>query len=176
MKRNDAVETWKAGTTVTTMMSRETLMAAVTAAEDELREMEMRHIPVSQKLTERRIAVSQMEQELSFVGQQSETAKNRREELERAVAGREEGIRSYEESIAKLTEESGDLFAQLDELKGKAAGFVDLINDERGKRASMLERITAADQEVAGRRAELDQAKDFKGKLEVQAAEAQMRR
>lgn len=174
--RNGTVETWKAGTTVTTMMSRETLMAAVSAAEDELREMEMRHIPVSQKLTERRIAVSQMEQELSFVGQQSETAKNRREELERAVAGREAGIRSYEESIAKLTEESGDLFAQLDELKGKAASFVDLINTERGKRAEMLERITAADQEVAGRRAELDQARDFKGKLEVQAAEATMRR
>ena len=176
VNRNDAVETWKAGTTVTTMMSRETLMAAVAAAEDELREMEMRHIPVSQKLTERRIAVSQMEQELSFVGQQSETAKNRREELERAVAGREAGIRSYEESIAKLTEESGDLFAQLDELRGKAASYVDLINAERGKRAEMLERITAADQEVAGRRAELDQARDFKGKLEVQAAEAQMRR
>lgn len=176
VERGGAVETWKAGTTVTTMMSRETLLAAVTAIEDELREMEMQHIPVSQKLTERRIAVSQMEQELSFVGQQSETAKNRREELERAVAGREEGIRSYEDSIAKLTEESGDLFAQLDELKGRASGFVDLINAERGKRAEMLERITAADQEVATRRASLDQARDFKGKLEVQAAEAQMRR
>ena len=176
VERNGAVETWKAGTTVTTMMSRETLLAAVTAIEDELREMEMKHIPVSQKLTERRIAVSQMEQELSFVGQQSETARNRREELERAVAGREEGIRSYEDSIAKLTEESGDLFAQLDELKGKASGFVDLINAERGKRAEMLERIAAADQEVATRRASLDQARDFKGKLEVQAAEAQMRR
>ena len=174
--RNDRVETWKAGTVVTTMMSRETLMAAVTAAEDELREMELRHIPVSQKLTERRITVSQMEQELSFVGQQSETASNRREELERAVAGREAGIRSYEESIARLTEESGDLFGQLDELRVKASEFVDLINAERGKRAEMLERITAADQEVAGRRAELDQARDFKGKLEVQAAEAQMRR
>ena len=176
VERGGAVETWKAGTTVTTMMSRETLLAAVTAIEDELREMEMKHIPVSQKLTERRIAVSQMEQELSFVGQQSETARNRREELERAVAGREEGIRSYEDSIAKLTEESGDLFAQLDELKGKASGFVDLINAERGKRAEMLERIAAADQEVATRRASLDQARDFKGKLEVQAAEAQMRR
>ena len=176
VERNGAVETWKAGTTVTTMMSRETLMAAVTTAEDELREMELKHIPVSQKLTERRIAVSQMEQELSFVGQQGETARNRREELERAVAGREAGIRSYEDSIAKLTEESGDLFAQLDELRGKASGFIDLINDERGRRAEMLERITAADQEVATRRASLDQARDFKGKLEVQAAEATMRR
>ncbi len=176
VSRNDAVETWKAGTTVTTMMKREDLLAVVTAAEDELRAVELKNIPASQKLTEQRIAVSQMEQELSFVGQQNEVAKNRREELERTVAAREEGIRGYEESIARLTEESGDLFAQLDELKAKAASFVDEINAERGKRAEMLERIAAADQEVAGRRAELDQAKDFRGKLEVQAAEATMRR
>ena len=176
VNRNDAVEVWKAGTSVTTMMKREDLLAVVTAAEEELRAVELKNIPASQKLTEQRIAASQLEQELSFVGQQDETARLRREELERAIAGREEGIRSYEDSIARLTEESGDLFAQLDELKVKAASFVDLINDERGKRAAMLERIAAADQEVAGRRAQLDQAKDFKGKLEVQAAEATMRR
>ena len=176
VSRNGAVETWKAGTSVTTMMKREDLLAVVTAAEDELRAVELKNLPVSQKLTEQRIAASQMEQELSFVGQQNEVAKNRRDELERAIAAREEGIRGYEDSIARLTEESGGLFAQLDELKAKAASFVDLINDERGKRAAMLERIAAADQEVARRRAELDQAKDFRGKLEVQAAEATMRR
>lgn len=176
VERNGAVETWKAGTTVTTMMKREDLLAVVTAAEDELRAVELKNIPTSQKLTEQRIAVSQMEQELSFVGQQNETAKSRREELEHAIAAREEGIRDYEDSIAKLTEESGDLFDQLEELKQKAASYVDLINEQRGKRANMLERIAAADQEVASRRAELDQAKDFRGKLEVQAAEATMRR
>ena len=88
---------------MTTMMKREDLMALVTAAEDELREMETRHMPASQRLTEQRIAVSQMEQELSFVGQQKEAALNRREELERTIAGREEGVRGYEESIARLT-------------------------------------------------------------------------
>lgn len=176
VKRNDRTETWKAGTVVTTMTKREVLMEAVTKAEDELRELEVRHMPISQQLTERRIAVSQMEQELSFVGQQSETAKNRREELERSLASREDGIRGYEESIARLTEESGDLIAQLDELREKASGFIDLINDERGKRAGMLEKIAIADQQVAGRRAELDQARDFRGKLEVQATEATMRR
>ena len=174
--RNGAVEVWKAGTSVTTMMKREDLMALVTAAEDELREMEVRHVPASQRLTERRIAASQMEQELSFVGRQKEAALDRRGELERAIAGREEGVRGYEDSIARLTEESGDLLAGLDELKEKAAGFVSLINDERGRRAEMLEKIAAADQEVSRRRADLDQARDFRSKLEVQAAEATMRR
>ncbi len=176
VNRNDAVEVWKAGTSVTTMMKREDLLAVVTAAENELRAVELKNIPASQKLTERRIAASQMEQELSFVGQQNETARSRRDELERAIVSREEGIRGYEDSIAKLTEESGGLIEQLDEMKEKSAAFVSLMNDERGKRAEMLERITAADQEVARRRADLDQARDFKSKLEVQAAEATMRR
>ena len=40
----------------------------------------------------------------------------------------------------------------------------------------MLERITAADQQVAAKRAALDQARDFRAKLDVQATEANMRR
>ena len=155
---------------------RDALLNRIESDTEELRLLEISNVQESQKLTERRIAASQMEQELSFVGQQNATAKQRREELERAIAGREENIRSYEDSIDKLTEESGGLLDQLSELREKAASFVNLINAERGRRAEMLERISAADQEVASRRAQLDQARDFKGKLEVQAAEAQMRR
>ena len=176
VNRNGAVETWKAGTSVTTMMKREDLMAVVTAAEDELRAAEMQHIPASQKLTECRITASQREQELSFIGQQEQAARDRREELAHAVAAREETIAGYEESIAKLSEESGDLLDQLDQLKAKAESYVDSINDERGKRAQMLERIAAADQQVAAKRAALDQARDFRAKLDVHATEANHRR
>ena len=176
VNRNGAVETWKAGTTVTTMMKREDLMALVSVAENELREMELKHIPASQRLTERRIAASQMEQELSFLGQQRDAANRRRGELSAAVAGREEQIAGYEESIQRLTDESGDLLSGLDELKGKANDFVDAINEGRGQRAAMLEKISAADQDAARKRADLDQAKDIRSRLEVAAAEATMRR
>ena len=155
---------------------RDALLDRIERDTEELRLLEIANVQASQKLTERRIAASQMEQELSFVGQQNDAARGRREELERAIAAREDGIRGYEDSIAKLTEESGDLLESLDELREKASAFVSRINDERGRRAEMLERITAADQAVAGRRAELDRARDVKGKLEVQAAEATMRR
>ena len=160
VSRNGAVETWKAGTTVTTMMKREDLMAVVTAAEDELREMELKHIPASQRLTECRIAASQMEQELSFVGQQGEAARRRREELAHTVAAREEQ----------------DLMAGLEELKARAGEALSRIQAVRDERAAMLEKISAADARVGERRIALDQAKDFRGKLEVQAAEATMRR
>ena len=176
VSRNGAVEVWRAGTSVTTMMKREDLMAVVTAAEDELRAMELKHIPASQRLTECRIAASQMEQELSFVGQQGEAARRRHDELAHTVATREEQIRGYEDAIARLTDESGDLIAKLDELKAKAGEFVDLINEGRGQRAEMLEKISVADQDAARKRSELDQAKDFRSRLEVQAAEATMRR
>ncbi len=176
VNRNGAVETWKAGTTVTTMMKREDLMALVTAAENELREMELKHIPASQRLTERRIAASQMEQELSFIGQQRDAANRRRAELSHTVSGREGQIAGYEDSIRRLTDESGDLLSQLDELKEKASAFVDCINEGRGQRAEMLEKITVADQDAARKRADLDRAKDIRGRLEVASAEATMRR
>ena len=155
---------------------RDALMDRIAAETEELQALEIANVQESQRLTERRIAASQMEQELSFVGQQSDSAAQRREELERAIAGREEMIRGYEDSIARLSEESGDLLDQLDVLKERAASYVDRINDARGKRAEMLQRISAADAQVGAKRGALDQAKDFRGKLEIQATEATMRR
>ncbi len=155
---------------------RDALLDSISTMQEELQALETGNVASSQRLTERRIAASQMEQELSFVGQQSETAAQRREELERAIEGRESGIKGYEDSIRRLTEESGDLIDSLEELKERAADCHRRMDDERAKRVGMMERISAADQAVASKRADLDRARDFRGKLEVQAAEATMRR
>ena len=159
-----------------TLARRDALMDMVAAKQEELQALETSNVSESQMLTERRIAASQMEQELSFVGQQSASAMQRREELQRAIDGRESGIRGYEESIRRLTEESGDLLDSLTELKEKAADCHLRMEEERGKRAGMMERISAADAAVSEKRASLDQARDFRGRLEVQAAESTMRR
>ena len=159
-----------------TIARRDALMDAVATKQDELRMLETENVRESQMLTERRIAASQMEQELSFVGQQSASAEQRLGELQHAIEGRESGIRGYEDSIRRLTEESGDLLQSLDELKARAADCHVRMDEERSRRAGMMERIAAADAEVATKRAGLDQARDFRGKLEVEAAEATMRR
>ena len=159
-----------------TLAKRDALMDAVGTKQDELRARETESVVESQKLTERRIAASRMEQELSFVGQQRESSARRREELQRAIDGRESGIRGYEDSIRRLTEESGELLDSLEELKARAADCHVRMDEERTKRTDMMERIAAADGAVATKRAGLDQARDFRGKLEVQAAEATMRR
>ena len=155
---------------------RDSLMAMIATGTEELQDLEAANIEESRRLTERRIAASQLEQELSFVGMQEAESRRRREELETSIASREAGIRGYEDSIARLTEESGDLLSQLDELKGRAAQFGAIMDEERAKRSEMMERIAAADASVAQKRIGLDQARDFRGKLEVQAAEATMRR
>ena len=176
VSREGKTETWPAGTKVTTADRREILMAEIAASEDELRTLEVSTMSVSQQLTERRIATSQMEQELSFVGQQNESARRRRDELQRSVDGRLEGIQRYHDSIARLKEESGDLLGQLEELKAAAAECRAQMEDERARRQTMFERIAEVDRDVAAKRAELDHARDFRGKLEVAAAEATMRR
>ena len=159
-----------------TVARRDALLDAVSLKQEELQVLETENVRESQTLTERRIAASQMEQELSFVGQQSETAERRREELQRAIDGRESGIRGYEESIQRLTDESGGLLDSLEELKAKAQDCHARMDDERARRSGMMERISAADAAVASKRMALDQARDFRGKLDVQAAEATMRR
>ena len=155
---------------------RDALLDGISEGETELRSLEADNVSESQALTERRIAVSQMEQELSFVGQQRESADRRREDLERSIEGRESGIRGYEESIRRLTEESGELLESLDTLKARAADFTLAMEEERGRRSEMMEKISVVDRSVAEKRSGLDQARDFRGKLEVQAAEASMRR
>ena len=176
VSREGSVETWSAGTKVTTSDRREILLAEISAGEDELRSLEMSAMSLSQSFTEKRIATSQMEQELSFVGQQREGAERRRREIQQSIDMREEGLAGYQDSIARLTDESGDLMSSLDELKEKVVECTGLIDDERARRQQMMDSISAADAEVSRKRLVLDQAREFRGKLEVQAAEATMRR
>jgi len=159
-----------------TIARRDALLDAASAKQEELRDLETGGVAESQKLTERRIAVSQMEQELSFVGRQAEDVTRRRGELERAIDGRESGIRGYEESIRRLTEESQDLLDGLDTLKEKAETLSVRADQERANRGEMISRLAKADAEAAARRADLDKARDFRSRLEVQAAESTMRR
>ena len=158
------------------VQKRDAFMDGVAEMQSELQKLETDNVEASRTLTERRIAVSQMEQELSFVDQQKENANRRRDELQRSLGGREDGIRSYEESIRRLTEESGELLDRLETLKQKSDDCHRKIDDERARRMVMLEKISAADGDVAAKRADLDKARDFRSRLEVQSTETSMRR
>ena len=174
--REGSVEIWKRGTVSASLDRRDEMMKLIEQGEEKLKKLESRSMGLSAQLTERRIAVSQMEQELSFISQQSDYAQKRRDELMRSIQGRQEGIERYNDSIERLKEESGDLLDNLENLKARVIEFGVKIEDERVVRHELMGRIAAADAQVGTKRAALDQARDFRAKLEVQAAENQMRR
>lgn len=155
---------------------RDDLVNFIAEREDELRGLELSNVSLSQQLTEKRITVSQMEQELSFVAQQNDVVAMRVNELEKSIEDRKSRIGSYDVSIANLQEETTSLIEALNDLKEKAQSYIELISCERDKRNVLMERISAADREAAAKRADLDQARDFRSKLEVQAAEITMKK
>ncbi len=158
------------------LAKRDALMDRIAALQDELQGLESVHGDESRRLTERRIAAAQMESELQLTSQQSADAFRRRDELERMIAGREAGIKGYEDSIARLREETIEFTASLDELRERAAAVRMTVDDVRGERDALQSRLSAAEGGVGAKRAELDRARDFKGRLEVAATEATMRR
>ncbi len=158
------------------LAARDEALDSITTLQDELQAKESASMEESQRLTERRIATSQMTQELSFVSEQAASAERRRTELTRSLEGRESGVRSYEESIARLREESADLTANLEVLRTNAAESRSRIEAERQKRDGLMREIADVDRDVTEKRAGRDSARDIRSRLEVASAEATMRR
>ncbi|MGN0852182.1 MAG: chromosome segregation protein SMC [Kiritimatiellia bacterium] len=155
---------------------RDALMDRTARQQEELQGLELAHGEASRRLTEKRIAAAQMENELQLTSQQSADAVRRREELARMIAGRQAGIRGYEDSIRRLRDETAELMGSLDELREQAVEIHGLVEEARGERGVLQEKLSASESAVGAQRAELDRAREFKGKLEVAATEATMRR
>ena len=159
-----------------TLAKRDALMERTAQQQDELQRVEIAHAEESRKLTERRITAAQMENELQLTAQQGADAARRREELQKMIEGREAGIRGYEESIQRLQDETVELMGSLDELKEKASAIHGQVEEARASRGELQARLSAAEGAVGAKRTALDEARTFKGKLEVAATEASMRR
>ena len=159
-----------------TIVKRDALMDRTTELQDRQIELEAANAEESRHLTEKRIAAAHMESELDLTARQSEDAAKRRAELQKTIEGRESGIRGYEESIQRLQEETAELMASIDPLREKALMVRSQVEEEKVNRTSLQNQLAEADAAVGGKRQALDEARAFKGKLEVAATEATMRR
>ncbi|MCQ2390979.1 MAG: AAA family ATPase [Kiritimatiellae bacterium] len=159
-----------------TIAKRDALMDRTTELQDRQIELEAANAEESRHLTEKRIAAAHMESELDLTARQSEDAAKRRAELQKTIEGRENGIRGYEESIQRLQEETAELMASIDPLREKALMVRSQVEEEKINRTSLQNQLAQADAAVGGKRQALDEARAFKGKLEVAATEATMRR
>ncbi len=158
------------------LAKRDALMERTARQQDELQNLEVAHGEESRRLTERRITAAQMENELQLTAQQNADAEKRREELQKMIAGREAGIRGYEDSIQRLRDETAELMGSLDELKEAAVEIHGAVEEARIERGALQTQLSQSEGGVGAKRAELDKAREFKGKLEVAATEATMRR
>ncbi len=159
-----------------TLAKRDALMDRVAGEQDELQRLEVEHGEDSRRLTERRITAAQMENELQLTAQQNADAERRREELQKMIAGREAGIRGYEDSIQRLRDETAELMASLDDLKQAAVDIHGQVEEARMERGELQTRLSQSEGGLGAKRASLDEARSYKGRLEVAATEATMRR
>ena len=159
-----------------TVAKRDALLDDTTRKQDELIELETANAEKSRYLTEKRVAAGQMESELAFTSRQREDVERRKGELLKTVEGRENGIKGYQESIARLTDETVELQASLDPLQEKFADVRSRTDEERTNRETLTAQLAQADAETAAKRAALDGARETKSKLEVAAAESTMLR
>lgn len=158
-----------------TIARRDGLMDTYQADQERLQLLEIRHGEESRRLTERRIASAQMEAELQLAVQQESDVERRKKELDQMIAGRQEGIKGYEDSIKRLQDETAELVASLDDLKDRVVEIQNQVEEEKVARGELQEKLRQAEQGIGGKRQELDKAREYKGRLEVAAAEATMR-
>ncbi len=159
-----------------TVAKRDALLDETSQKQDELMELETGNAEKSRLLTEKRVAAGQMESELEFTSRQKEDVEKRKAELYKTVEGRENGIKGYQESIARLTGETVELQESLQPLQEKFADVRARTEEERANREDLTSQLSQADAEISARRSALDGARDTKAKLEVAAAESTMLR
>ena len=141
-----------------------------------LQSLESVYGELSQNLTECRIQVSSMTQQLEHAATQGEAIQTRIDELDRTIQGRSRGVMSYDESIARLTAEIQTLEANLDPMRIAAETLHMKIEETRRERGTHQRELEKTDATLAERRRALDTAREDKGKAEVDIAESRMRR
>ncbi|MDR2850017.1 MAG: chromosome segregation protein SMC [Verrucomicrobiota bacterium] len=141
-----------------------------------LQELESVYGELSHILTECRIQVSSLTQQLEHAASQRESVQTRIDELERTIQGRNRGVMSYDESISRLETEIKTLEASLEPMRAAAEALHGKIEETRRERAALQHELEKTDATLAERRRALDTARDDKAKAEVEVAESRMRR
>ena len=92
------------------------------------------------------------------------------------IAGREAGIRGYEDAIQRLRDETMELMGSLEDLKQGAVDVHGQVEEARIERGELQAKLSQCEGGLGAKRAALDEARSYKGRLEVAATEASMRR
>jgi chromosome segregation protein len=158
------------------IVTRDQLLEQTAEKSTLLHELESVYSELSQNLTECRIQVSSITQQLEHTASQSEATQTRIDELDRTIQGRARGVMSYDESIQRLSLEIETLEANLEPMRVAAESLHLKIDETRRKRAARQRELEKTDATLSERRRALDTSRDNKNRAEIDITESRMKR
>ncbi len=158
------------------MDRRTELVDEIARHSSDLEENEARLTVSTGELTERRIRHANLAQQLQHAKAQADATAQRLEELDKQLHGRDEGVRSYAERIAELTADIVATRESLGDIEEEVASLRETLEIGRGKRAEMSAELDGKEAALGGLRSVLDADRERKAKLDLEQAEASLRR
>ena len=141
-----------------------------------LQERENGYQAQNQSFAEARIRESALAQQVTHHIGQTEIYEARVAELQRQIEGRSQGVQGYDESIRRLTEQIESARAQIEPMQRRAEESRVRLDGLRKLRDAKARGLSGAESELAARRQALDKLRTRHGALEVEQAEARLRR
>jgi len=155
---------------------RNRITSDISSQNQELQKIENRHGEWQSELTERRVRHAEVSHRAINLTHQHDAAASRLKELEAAVAGRSEGIQSYEAGIESLTESIAECENQIKVFERSVTEHnarADSLRKNREKQSSELKAMETA---LVDTRQRLEETREQRSSLEVRLTENQIRR
>ncbi len=152
------------------------IMENIASQSRELQAIENRHAELQTNLTEHRINHSEVCHRFTSLEQQYTASQRRLEELKAIVSGRSEGIKSYQDNIASLTESVEDDQSQIGALEASVAEYNKKIEDLKIDRDKQYIAVRHMESTLVEKRESLEEIREQRSKLEVKLAECQVQR
>jgi len=147
--------------------------AAIAAA---LQELEGTQNEIADRLADARLASQGLMQQAAHAESQAASLAARSEELERLLQGRSQGVKSYDEGIARLTAESDELSGSLQGMVDESARIHACIDEGRAVRARKGVEFERADAALGELRRLHEEARNEKSRSDLELAESRMHR
>jgi chromosome segregation protein len=155
---------------------RESVTSRVHEDNEQLHREETEHSALHTRLTEQRILAASLAQKLENATAQQEAAQTRIRELAAAMEGRSQDVASHQSRIEDLQKAIGEAEGRLETLGLAVREHSARAEDLRRNRDQQGEELQNMEKLLSERRSALDALRSAKSGLDVQAAEARMRR
>jgi chromosome segregation protein len=141
-----------------------------------IQDMERKRSSLQAEATEARVRFSEARQKAEHMASQQDPLAHRLAELESIIRTRSESLVQYEQTIAQLIQSTADAKEQQSSLEVRVANFAEKLDALRRERTDKAKELTLLDSDLSGKRDTLETMREQRSHLEIQNAEAKMRR